>query len=83
MSDNRGEIYKCALCGQPVVSVCNDLDLGGNGVTCHYEPATEDEKAKRIAELEAEFAASLPGAPVEVSEEPRVFIAADLSRVLS
>lgn len=48
---------KCPICGQPVVSVCNDLDLGGNGVTCHYEPATEDEKAKRIAALEAENAA--------------------------
>ena len=52
----RSEPRPCELCGQLVVSVCDSLDMG-EAVTCHYEPATEDEKAKRIAELEAENAA--------------------------
>lgn len=52
----RSEPRPCELCGQLVVSVCDSLDMG-DAVTCHYEPATEDEKAKRIAELEEENAA--------------------------
>lgn len=52
----RSNPRPCELCGQLVVSVCDSLDMG-DAVTCHYEPATEDEKAKRIAELEAENAA--------------------------
>ena len=52
----RSEPRPCELCGQLVVSVCDSLDMG-DAVTCHYEPATEDEKAKRIAEMEAENAA--------------------------
>jgi hypothetical protein len=52
----RSNPRPCELCGQLVVSVCDSLDMG-DAVTCHYEPATEDEKAKRIAELEAELAA--------------------------
>jgi hypothetical protein len=51
----RSEPRPCELCGQLVVSVCDSLDMG-EAVTCHYEPATEDETAKRIAALEAELA---------------------------
>jgi hypothetical protein len=47
----RSEPRPCELCGQLVVSVCDSLDMG-EAVTCHYEPATEDETAKRIAALD-------------------------------
>ena len=50
------EIHHCDLCGTPVVIVsADDHDIHGTAVTCHYEPATEDQMAVRIAELEAEL----------------------------
>ena len=67
----RSEPRPCELCGQLVVSVCDSLDMGA-AATCHYEPATEDEKAKRIAELEAENAALRQDA--EIGRAIREFI---------
>lgn len=50
VSGHRGAPRPCELCGQMVVSVCDELDMG-EAVTCHYEPATSDEKDAVIASL--------------------------------